>query len=161
MIINSGFNISENILLIRSTAVYKNGSTFCGKQTTCTVEFVCLASGLVSAPLIIPFLFSPCVCKTFCFETRSQSCLQEEFQRLKILTPNPPLRIENNNLLVLILFIAQQLVRAECVRQRNEVAIKLGIIFSSSLLSPLSSRHLLNLQERVVVGFPNFAWAPK
>ena len=27
------------------------------------------------------------------------------------------------------------LVRAECVRQRNEVAIKLGIIFSSSLLS--------------------------
>jgi hypothetical protein len=48
------------------------------------------------------------------------------------------------------------LVRAECVRQRNEVAIKLGIIFSSPL-----SRHLLNLQEKVVVGFPNFAWAPK
>ena len=109
LIINSGFNISENILLIRSTAVYKNGSTFSGKQTTCKVEFVCLDSGLVSAPLIIPFLFSPCVCKTFCFETRSQSCLQEEFQRLKILTPNPSLRIENNNLLVLILFIAQQL----------------------------------------------------
>jgi hypothetical protein len=29
------------------------------------------------------------------------------------------------------------LVRAECVRQRNEVAIKLGIIFSSSSLSPV------------------------
>ena len=40
------------------------------------------------------------------------------------------------------------LVRAECVRQRNEVAIKLGIIFL-----PLSSRCLLNLQERVIVGF--------
>jgi hypothetical protein len=51
------------------------------------------------------------------------------------------------------------LVRAECVRQRNEVAIKLGIIFP--LLLPPLSRHLLNLQERVVVGFPNFAWAPK
>ena len=49
------------------------------------------------------------------------------------------------------------LVRAECVRQRNEVAIKLGIIFLSLSLS----RHLLNLQERVVIGFPNFAWAPK
>ena len=49
------------------------------------------------------------------------------------------------------------LVRAECVRQRNEVAIKLGIIFPP----PLSSRHLLNIQERVVVGFQNFAWAPK
>jgi hypothetical protein len=49
-----------------------------------------------------------------------------------------------------------KLVRAECVCQRNEVAIKLGII-SLSLLS--LSRHLLNLQERVVVGFPNFAWA--
>jgi hypothetical protein len=47
------------------------------------------------------------------------------------------------------------LVRAECVRQRNEVAIKLGIIFPP----PLSSRHLLNLQEGVVVGFQNFAWA--
>ena len=37
-------------------------------------------------------------------------------------------------------------------------------LFSPPLsLSPLSSssRHLLNLQERVVVGFPNFAWAPK
>ena len=52
------------------------------------------------------------------------------------------------------------LVRAECVRQRNEVAIKLGIIFSSSSLLSLS-RHLLNLQEKVGVGFPNFAWAPK
>jgi hypothetical protein len=52
------------------------------------------------------------------------------------------------------------LVRAECVRQRNEVAIKLGIISPLSSLSPLS-RHLLNLQERVVVEFPNFAWAPK
>ena len=51
------------------------------------------------------------------------------------------------------------LVRAECVHQRNEVAIKLGIISLSSSAS--SSRHLLNLQERVVVGFPNFAWAPK
>ena len=50
------------------------------------------------------------------------------------------------------------LVRAKCMRQRNEVAIKLGIIFLS--LS-LSSHHLLNLQERVDVGFPNFAWAPK
>jgi hypothetical protein len=40
------------------------------------------------------------------------------------------------------------------------VAIKLGIIFLFILLS-LSSRHLLNLQERVVIGFPNFAWAPK
>ena len=49
------------------------------------------------------------------------------------------------------------LVRAECVRQRNEVAIKLGII-SLSLLSPSC---LLNLQERVIVGYPNFAWAPK
>ena len=53
----------------------------------------------------------------------------------------------------------QLLVRAECVRQRNEVAIKLGIIFPPP--PPLSSCHLLNLQERVVVGFPNFAWAPK
>ena len=51
---------------------------------------------------------------------------------------------------------ATLLVRAECVRQRNEVAIKLGIIFPPPL-----NRHLLNLQERVVVGFPNFAWAPK
>ena len=51
----------------------------------------------------------------------------------------------------------RKLVRAECVRQRNEVAIKLDIIFS--LLS--LSRHLLNLQEIVVIGFPNFAWAPK
>jgi hypothetical protein len=49
------------------------------------------------------------------------------------------------------------LVRAECVRQRNEMAIKLGIIFPPSPLS----RHLLNLQERVVIAFPNFAWAPK
>ena len=56
------------------------------------------------------------------------------------------------------MFAAQFLVRAECVRQRNEVAIKLGIIFPPP---PLSSRHLLNLQERVTVGFPNFAWAPK
>ena len=47
------------------------------------------------------------------------------------------------------------LVRAECVRQRNKVAIKLGIIFL------LSSRRLLNLQDSVFVGFPNFAWAPK
>ena len=38
------------------------------------------------------------------------------------------------------------LVRAECVRQGNEVAIKLGII-------SLSSRRLLNLQERLIVGF--------
>jgi hypothetical protein len=30
----------------------------------------------------------------------------------------------------------QKLVRAECVRQRNEVAIKLGIISLSLLLSP-------------------------
>jgi hypothetical protein len=50
------------------------------------------------------------------------------------------------------------LVLAECMRQRNEVAIKLGIIYLS--LS-LSSRHVLNLQERVVIGFQNFAWAPK
>jgi hypothetical protein len=48
------------------------------------------------------------------------------------------------------------LVRAEWVRQRNEVNIKLGIIFSLSPLS--SSHHLLNLKERVVVGFPNLAW---
>ena len=41
------------------------------------------------------------------------------------------------------------LVRAECMRQRNEVAIKLGII---SLLLSLSY-HLLNLQERVIIGF--------
>jgi hypothetical protein len=53
------------------------------------------------------------------------------------------------------------LVRAECVRQHNKVAIKLGIIFSSSSLLLSLSRHLLNLQERVVVGFPNFACAPK
>ena len=53
------------------------------------------------------------------------------------------------------------LVRAECLSQCNEVAIKLGIIFSSSSLLLSLSRHLLNLQERVVVGFPNFAWAPK
>ena len=39
------------------------------------------------------------------------------------------------------------LVRAECMRQRNEVAIKLGIISLSS------SRRLLNLQERLIVGF--------
>ena len=45
----------------------------------------------------------------------------------------------------------KQLVRAECVRQRNEVAIKLGIISLCSL-SPLS-RRLLNLQERLIVGF--------
>ena len=42
-----------------------------------------------------------------------------------------------------------KLVRAECVRQRNKVAIKLGII-SLSLLSPSC---LLYLQERVIVGF--------
>ena len=42
------------------------------------------------------------------------------------------------------------LVRAECVRQRNEVAIKLGIIFLS--LS-LSSRRLLKTIEGGVVGF--------
>ena len=35
------------------------------------------------------------------------------------------------------LIILVLLVRAECVRQRNEVAIKLGIIFSLSLLSPV------------------------
>ena len=40
------------------------------------------------------------------------------------------------------------LVRAECVRQRNEVAIKLGIIFLS-----LSSRRLLKTVEGDVVGF--------
>jgi hypothetical protein len=35
------------------------------------------------------------------------------------------------------------LVRAECVRQRNEVAIKLGIIFSSLLLLfPSSAKSL-------------------
>ena len=51
----------------------------------------------------------------------------------------------------------QFLVRVECVHQHNEVAIKLGII-SLSLLSPSC---LLNLQERVIVGFPNFAWAPR
>jgi hypothetical protein len=56
-----------------------------------------------------------------------------------------------------LVYYLYKLVRAECVRQRNEVAIKLGII-SLSLLS--LSRHLLNLQERVVVGFPNFAWTP-
>jgi hypothetical protein len=50
------------------------------------------------------------------------------------------------------------LVRAERVRQRNEVAIKLGIISPLSSLLSLS-RHLLNLQERVVIGFPNFAWS--
>ena len=43
-------------------------------------------------------------------------------------------------------------VRAECVRQRNEVAIKLGIISP-----PPPLRRLLNLQERLIVGFPNFA----
>ena len=31
------------------------------------------------------------------------------------------------------------MVRAECVRQRNEVAIKLGIIFSLSLEQPISA----------------------
>jgi hypothetical protein len=51
-----------------------------------------------------------------------------------------------------------KLVLAECVRQRNEGAIKLGII-SPPPLSLSLSHHLLNLQERVVVGFPNFAWA--
>ena len=39
------------------------------------------------------------------------------------------------------------LVRAECVRQRNETAIILGIIFSFFL-----SSFLLNLQERVIIG---------
>ena len=50
----------------------------------------------------------------------------------------------------------QTLVRAECVRQRNEVAIKLGIIsLSSLLLSPplSSSRRLLKTIEGGVVGF--------
>ena len=41
------------------------------------------------------------------------------------------------------------LVRAECVRQRNEVAIKLGIIFLSLFLS----RRLLKTIEGGVVGF--------
>ena len=46
------------------------------------------------------------------------------------------------------------LVRAECVRQRNEVAIKLGIIsLSSSSLSLSSSRRLLKTIEGGVVGF--------
>ena len=48
--------------------------------------------------------------------------------------------------LSLLFWCKFELVRAECVRQRNEVAIKLGIIF-------LSSRHLLNFQERLIVGF--------
>ena len=39
------------------------------------------------------------------------------------------------------------LVRAECVRQRNEVAIKLGIIFLSFFLS---SRRLLKTIEEVL-----------
>ena len=40
-----------------------------------------------------------------------------------------------------------KLVQAECVRQRNEVAIELGII------SPLSSRRLLKTIEGGIVGF--------
>ena len=41
------------------------------------------------------------------------------------------------------------LVRAECVRQRNEVAIKLGIISLSLFLS----RRLLKTIEGGVIGF--------
>ena len=57
----------------------------------------------------------------------------------------------------------EQFVRAECVRQRNEVAIKLGIMEynPNEPLSLLSPSCLLKLQERVIVGFSNFAWAPK
>ena len=40
----------------------------------------------------------------------------------------------------------------------DRVAIKLGVIFS---LSFFLSRHLLNLQEGVILGYPNFTWAPK
>ena len=43
------------------------------------------------------------------------------------------------------------LVRAECVRQRNEVAIKLGII--PPLSSLFLSRRLLKTIEGGVVGF--------
>ena len=47
------------------------------------------------------------------------------------------------------------LVRAECVRQRNEVGIILGIIFSLSL-----SVLFAFLQETVILGLHKFAWAP-
>ena len=50
-----------------------------------------------------------------------------------------------------------KLVREECVRQRNEVAIILDIIVSFFFL--LSS-FLLNLQERVIVGLRKCARAP-
>ena len=53
---------------------------------------------------------------------------------------------------ILIWFDGPFLVRAECVRQRNEVAIKLCII-SLSLLSPPLSRRLLKTIEGGVVGF--------
>ena len=47
--------------------------------------------------------------------------------------------------------VRQILVRAECVRQRNEVAIILGIISLSLLLS--LSRRLLKTIEGGIVGF--------
>ena len=69
------------------------------------------------------------------------------------------------------------------MRQRKEVAIKLGIIFGPSVddqavslsddgttiiidffsfrFFSLFSAAITVLPERVVVGFPNFAWAPK
>ena len=53
--------------------------------------------------------------------------------------------------ILMILRISFLLVRAECVRQRNEGAIKLGIISLS--LSPLSSRRLLKTIEGDVIGF--------
>ena len=43
---------------------------------------------------------------------------------------------------------SKYLIGPECMRQRNEVAIILGIIS----LSLSSSRHLLNLKERFIVG---------
>ena len=44
--------------------------------------------------------------------------------------------------------LLQVLVGAECVRHRNEVAIKLGVIFSSFCLS----RHLIKPPYGVVIG---------
>ena len=53
----------------------------------------------------------------------------------------------------LIVHLCLKLVRAERVRQRNEVAIKLCIISLSSLLSLSLSRRLLKTIEGGVVGF--------
>ena len=50
------------------------------------------------------------------------------------------------------------LVQAECVLQRNEVAIILDVIFSSSVF--FLSSFLLNLQERVILGLHKLARAP-